>query len=46
MYLYKLCVNELEELDFKKERGGLQPVGRLASNRTNFPFFTICQTSE
>ena len=45
MYLYKLCVNELEELDFKKERG-LQPVGRLASNRTNFPFFTICQNSE
>ena len=20
MYLYKLCVNELEELDFKKEK--------------------------
>ena len=43
MYLYKLCVNELEELDFKKERGGSNQSGVWHQIERTFHFLPFAK---
>ena len=43
MYLYKLCVNELEELDFKKERKGSNQSGVWHQIERTFHFLPFAK---